>query len=62
MNNKLKPLENKNIINAIEGLAQYMDAISRMNQGEFDYCYNKLIRQGLNNWQIEKYLISLRES
>lgn len=57
MNNKM---ETENINNAIEGLAIYMDAIARMNQEEFDYCYNKLTREHMSNWRIDNYLKSLR--
>jgi hypothetical protein len=52
-------METENITNAIEGLATYMDAIARMNQQEFDYCYNKLVKEGMDHWRIERYLNAL---
>lgn len=55
--------ERENYIDkAIEGLATYMDAVSRMNKEEFDYCYPKLVKQGLDHFRIEIYLKELIEN
>lgn len=50
----------ENITKAIEGLTAYMAAISEMDADEFDYCYNKLMRQGMEHFKIEKYITALK--
>jgi hypothetical protein len=52
-------IKTENINNAIEGLKMYMEAISKMDVNEFDYCYNELVKQNISHFQITRYLNSL---
>jgi hypothetical protein len=50
------------ISQAIIGLDIYSDALSKMSEAEFDWCYNKLVYRRLTNMQIEGYLKDLKDN
>lgn len=49
-----------NIKEAISGLEIYLKTIEKMNEDEFDYCYSKLTKLGIDNLEIEKLIYWLK--
>lgn len=51
----------ENIRQAITGLKQYLDAMSEMDNDEFDILYNNCVKADITNIDIAKLVISLEK-